>query len=210
MARSQPFLLRRVGWAVVTIARRADLQLLPVPRPARRSGQVRRARSTPQPRRRGGAPGAVRAEPAAARSHSTAATRSTASTSPTSVALARGDLGLSYAFRDGRWRDLLGEALVNTLWLVHAGPAPGHRRWHAARAASRRGGGGRQSTPRRSRSRCVTWASAHLLPGHRAALLRIGLVRPAHRRQGHGRRRVRSASFDAAGSTPCAICCCRR
>jgi peptide/nickel transport system permease protein len=32
--------------------------------------------------------------------------------------LARGDLGLSYAFRDRPVTDLLGEALVNTLWLV--------------------------------------------------------------------------------------------
>jgi peptide/nickel transport system permease protein len=33
-------------------------------------------------------------------------------------ALARGDLGSSYAFRDQEVADLLGEALVNTLWLV--------------------------------------------------------------------------------------------
>jgi len=34
------------------------------------------------------------------------------------AALARGDLGMSYAFRDQSVSDLLGKALVNTLWLV--------------------------------------------------------------------------------------------
>jgi len=34
------------------------------------------------------------------------------------AALARGDLGTSYAFRDQSVSDLLGKALVNTLWLV--------------------------------------------------------------------------------------------
>ncbi len=33
-------------------------------------------------------------------------------------ALARGDLGTSYAFRDQPVSDLVGQALVNTLWLV--------------------------------------------------------------------------------------------
>jgi peptide/nickel transport system permease protein len=33
-------------------------------------------------------------------------------------ALARGDLGTSYAFRDRQVSDMLGQALVNTLWLV--------------------------------------------------------------------------------------------
>ncbi|HEX5039199.1 MAG TPA: ABC transporter permease [Candidatus Limnocylindria bacterium] len=34
------------------------------------------------------------------------------------AALARGDLGTSYAFRDRQVADMLGQALVNTLWLI--------------------------------------------------------------------------------------------